>query len=160
MIPGCNGACMYIERGLRTPRTCHGLVAVGSVRFSVAFLGSRKKKAKKKERSGFEDFGGNYLAPRLVAEIIWSPPERSLGDECTGQDVHARRKPVKKGHAQKRAGARASPSEVHSPREGGRFAFSERPGRQATERCKGMDDGRGAGTRKKDSTRLGGRVSS
>ena len=61
MIPGCNGACMYIERGLRTPRTCHGRVAVGSVRFSVAFLGSRKKKAKKKERSGFEDFGGNYL---------------------------------------------------------------------------------------------------
>ena len=153
--------CMYVHRARsEAPRTCHGHVAVGSVRFSVAFLGSRKKKAKKKERSGFEDFGGNYLAPRLVAEIIWSPPERSLGDECTGQDVHARRKPVKKGHAQKRAGARASPSEVHSPREGGRFAFSERPGRQATERCKGMDDGRGAGTRKKDSTRLGGRVGS
>ena len=76
MIPGCNGACMYIERGLKTPRTCHGPVAVGSVRFSVAFLGSRKKKAKKKERSGFEDFGGNYLAPRLVAEII------SLGRTC------------------------------------------------------------------------------
>ena len=40
-------------------------------------------------RRGLEDFGSNHSAPGLVRQVVRSVSERSLSDECDGQDVHA-----------------------------------------------------------------------
>jgi len=66
---------------------------------------------------------------------------RWAGRACNGN--------LKKGQAQKRAGARALPSAVHSARDGVLLPLSLRPG-QATQHCKGMD----AQRHEKRSTRL------
>ena len=49
----------------------------------------RRRRTSAYIRRGLEDFGSNHSAPGLVRQVVRSVSERSLSDECDGQDVHA-----------------------------------------------------------------------
>ena len=88
---------MYVHRvrsedTTHTTHTHYAGVAIGRMCLSVAFLGSRRRRRRRNSvyiRRGLEDFGSNHLAPGLVGQVVRSVSERSLSDECDGQDVHA-----------------------------------------------------------------------
>ena len=49
----------------------------------------RRRRTSAYIRRGLEDFGSNHSALGLVRQVVRSVSERSLSDECDGQDVHA-----------------------------------------------------------------------
>ena len=85
---------MYVHR-VRSEDTTHTHTMLVLPLAACAFLlrsseaGRRRRRTSAYIRRGLEDFGSNHSAPGLVRQVVRSVSERSLSDECDGQDVHA-----------------------------------------------------------------------